>query len=60
VYSKTKDVKEQDVYRFMNVDNFSSIGATVGGGFFVGLLIGYAIKKIIKIAAVIVRLFFSG
>ena len=27
---------------------------TIGGGFFVGLLAGYAIKKILKIAAVIV------
>ncbi|MFZ0893795.1 MAG: hypothetical protein WAZ77_04760 [Candidatus Nitrosopolaris sp.] len=27
---------------------------TVGGGFFIGLAAGYAIKKIIKIAAVIV------
>jgi uncharacterized membrane protein (Fun14 family) len=30
---------------------------TVGGGFFVGLIIGYAIKKVIKLAAVIVGLF---
>ena len=30
----------------------------MGGGFFIGLLIGYAIKKVIKIAAVIVGLFF--
>jgi uncharacterized membrane protein (Fun14 family) len=33
---------------------------TIGGGFFVGLLAGYAIKKIIKIAAVIVALFIAA
>jgi uncharacterized membrane protein (Fun14 family) len=33
---------------------------TIGGGFFVGLLAGYAIKKIIKIAAVIVGLFIAA
>src|SRR5438876_785600 len=32
--------------------------ATIGMGFFVGILIGYAVKKIIKIAAVIIGLFF--
>ena len=32
---------------------------TIGGGFFIGLLAGYAIKKIIKIAAVIVGLFIA-
>jgi uncharacterized membrane protein (Fun14 family) len=31
---------------------------TIGGGFFIGLLAGYAIKKI-KIAAVIVGLFIT-
>jgi uncharacterized membrane protein (Fun14 family) len=30
---------------------------TIGGGFFIGLVAGYAIKKIIKVAAVIVGLF---
>ena len=33
---------------------------TIGGGFFVGLLTGYAIKKIIKIAAAIVGLFIAA
>jgi uncharacterized membrane protein (Fun14 family) len=32
----------------------------MGGGFFVGILIGYAIKKVIKILAVIVGLFLAG
>ena len=33
---------------------------TIGGAFFVGLVAGYAIKKIIKIAAVIVGLFIAA
>jgi uncharacterized membrane protein (Fun14 family) len=32
----------------------------MGGGFFVGVLIGYALKKVIKIVAVIVGLFLAG
>ena len=33
---------------------------TLGGGFFVGVLIGYALKKVIKLVAVIVGLFLAG
>jgi uncharacterized membrane protein (Fun14 family) len=33
---------------------------TVGGGFFVGLLAGYALKKVIKIVALIVGLFIAA
>jgi uncharacterized membrane protein (Fun14 family) len=39
------------------MSSFESLGptaATLGGGFFVGILIGYALKKVMKIAAVIV------
>jgi uncharacterized membrane protein (Fun14 family) len=32
----------------------------MGGGFFVGVLIGYALKKVIKLVAVIVGLFLAG
>jgi uncharacterized membrane protein (Fun14 family) len=32
----------------------------MGGGFFVGVLIGYALKKVIKIVAVIVGLLLTG
>jgi uncharacterized membrane protein (Fun14 family) len=42
------------------VETFGSTAATVGGGFFVGVLIGYALKKVIKIAAVTVGLFLAG
>jgi uncharacterized membrane protein (Fun14 family) len=35
------------------VESFGPTAATLGGGFFVGVLIGYALKKIIKIAAIV-------
>jgi uncharacterized membrane protein (Fun14 family) len=41
-------------------DIITSISATIGGGFFGGLLIGYALKKIVKLIAVIVGLFIAG
>jgi uncharacterized membrane protein (Fun14 family) len=44
----------------LSYDNFSSTLASLGGGFFVGILIGYALKKVIKIVAVIVGLFLAG
>jgi uncharacterized membrane protein (Fun14 family) len=36
------------------------LAGTLGGGFFIGLLAGYAIKKIIKIVAVIIGLFIAA
>jgi uncharacterized membrane protein (Fun14 family) len=42
------------------VESFGSTAATMGGGFFVGILIGYALKKVIKIVAIIVGLFLAG
>ncbi|HEY9388136.1 MAG TPA: FUN14 domain-containing protein, partial [Nitrososphaeraceae archaeon] len=44
----------------MNTDTFTSMSATVGGGFFGGLLIGYAFKKVIKMLAIVVGLFLAG
>ncbi|MDQ6864979.1 MAG: FUN14 domain-containing protein [Thermoproteota archaeon] len=44
----------------MNIENISSFGATIGGGFFAGILIGYALKKVVKVVAIIVGLFFAG
>jgi uncharacterized membrane protein (Fun14 family) len=38
----------------------SPTAASLGGGFFVGTLIGYALKKVIKLVAVIVGLFLAG
>ena len=37
-----------------------ALSATIGGGFFTGVLIGYALKKVVRVAAVVVGLFFAG
>ena len=42
------------------IESFGPTAATIGGGFFVGVLIGYALKKVIKLVAVIVGLFLTG
>ena len=42
------------------VESFGPDAATMGGGFFVGVLIGYALKKIIKLLAIIAGLFLAG
>src|SRR5215208_7549990 len=42
------------------VESFGPAAATMGGGFFVGVLIGYAVKKVIKIVAIIIGLFLAG
>ena len=44
----------------MNTDTLTSISASIGSGFFGGLLIGWALKKVIKILAAIVGLFLAG
>ena len=44
----------------MNSESVSYIAATIGGGFFAGILIGYALKKVVKLLAVVVGLFFAG
>ena len=40
--------------------DLAPFAGTVGGGFLIGLITGYAIKKVIKLAAVIVGLFFAA
>ena len=42
------------------VESFGPTAATLGGGFFAGILIGYAVKKVIKIVAIIFGLFLAG
>ena len=42
------------------LESFVPTAATLGSGFFVGILIGYAVKKVIKIVAVIVGLVLAG
>ena len=42
----------------MNIDE--NLAITLGGGFFAGALIGFALRKVLKILAVVVGLFFTG
>jgi uncharacterized membrane protein (Fun14 family) len=57
----TKAIVFVDKIDYMqSIESFGSMAATLGGGFFVGILIGYALKKVIKLVAVIVGLFLAG
>ena len=42
------------------LDNFTSLAGIIGGGFFAGVLIGWALKKVIKLFAIIAGLFLAG
>lgn len=44
----------------MNADNVVSMTSTIGGGFIAGLVTGWALKKVIKLAAVVVGLFLGA
>jgi uncharacterized membrane protein (Fun14 family) len=44
----------------METSAISPFAATIDGGFFGGVLLGYAIKKIVRIAAIMVGLFIVG
>jgi len=44
----------------MNVTDYAPLLGSVGGGFAAGALAGYAIKQVIRIAAVIVGLFIAA
>jgi uncharacterized membrane protein (Fun14 family) len=44
----------------MNSESFISISAGISGSFFGGLLLGYALKKVVKLVTVIVGLFIAG
>ncbi len=41
------------------VDSLRPVATTIGESFFVGVLIGYALKKVINIVAIIVGLFLA-
>jgi uncharacterized membrane protein (Fun14 family) len=44
----------------LSTEVITATAATAGGGFFGGLLFGYAIKKVVKLIAVIAGLFIAG
>jgi uncharacterized membrane protein (Fun14 family) len=44
----------------VSTDTLTSMSASIGGGFFGGLLVGWALKKVIKILAIVVGLFLAG
>jgi uncharacterized membrane protein (Fun14 family) len=44
----------------MVIESFSPIAITIGGGFFAGILIGWALKKVTKLFAIISGLFLAG
>jgi uncharacterized membrane protein (Fun14 family) len=44
----------------INTDTLTSMSSTIGGRFFGGILIGYALKKVIKMLAIVVGLFLAG
>jgi uncharacterized membrane protein (Fun14 family) len=41
------------------IESFTPTAATLGGGFFVGILIEYALKKVVKIVTLIIGLFLA-
>ena len=55
----TKLLRSRSIYNYEH-RKFGPAAATLGGGFFVGILIWYALKKLIKLAAVIAGLFLAG
>jgi uncharacterized membrane protein (Fun14 family) len=44
----------------LDSNTISPFAATIGGGFLGGVLLGYAMKKVIRIVALIVGLFLAG
>jgi uncharacterized membrane protein (Fun14 family) len=46
--------------QIIGADTVYSSTAAVSGGFLAGILIGYALKKVVKVVAVVVGLFFVG
>jgi uncharacterized membrane protein (Fun14 family) len=44
----------------MTIDNLSALVTTAGGGFLSGILVGWALKKVVKLFAIIAGLFLAG
>jgi uncharacterized membrane protein (Fun14 family) len=43
-----------------SLDHIGPLAATIGEGFFLGILIGFAIRKVVRVVAVVAGLFFAG
>jgi uncharacterized membrane protein (Fun14 family) len=52
-------VRNREIEKMAIIDSGSLIAA-VGGGFFVGVLVGYALKKVIKLVSIVVGLLLAG
>jgi uncharacterized membrane protein (Fun14 family) len=48
------------VIAVLATENWTSIMTTLGASFLVGILIGYALKKVVKLLAIVTGLFFAG
>jgi len=44
----------------MSIEYAGPFVVAIGVGFFVGILIGYALKKVVKIVSIVIGLFFAG
>jgi uncharacterized membrane protein (Fun14 family) len=44
----------------MTIDNLSALVTTTGGGFFAGIFVGWALKKVVKLFAIVAGLFLAG
>jgi uncharacterized membrane protein (Fun14 family) len=44
----------------MTIDNLSALVTTTDGGFFAGILVGWALKKVVKLFAILAGLFLAG
>ena len=69
VYESSTNTRRKNTRQYRVVSNSKGVGwmnlnenlaVTVGGGFFGGILIGYALKKIIKIVAIIAGFFLAA
>src|SRR5215467_4955342 len=58
--SSTVSMSQVWVIAVLATENWTPIMTTLGAGFFVGILIGYALKKVVKLLAIVTGLFFAG
>jgi uncharacterized membrane protein (Fun14 family) len=58
--SSTVSMSQVWVIAVLATENWTSIMTTLGASFLVGILIGYALKKVVKLLAIVTGLFFAG